>query len=107
MLPISGESPVNDFNKRLALYITNHIGTMYCAYVFAVIGIAGVVFAFTGNTTGVLIVGAISGYFLQLVLLPIIMVGQGLQGEHTRTHLEKHLAIHHDKLKELLQGEKP
>ena len=97
---------MNDFNKRLALYITGHVASMYCAYVFAVVGAAGVVFALTDNTTGVLIVGAISGYFLQLVLLPIIMVGQSLQGDQTRQHTEKHLAAHHDKLKTLIEGKK-
>lgn len=94
---------MNAFNRRLALYITDHIGTMYCAYVFAVIGASGVVFALTGNTTGVLIVGAVSGYFLQLVLLPIIMVGTALQADKTITHVKKHLDDHHSRLKELLK----
>lgn len=91
------------FNDRLAAYITDHVSSMYCAYLFAVIGVAGVVFALTGNTTGVLIVGAVSGYFLQLVLLPIIMVGQALQADHTRKHTEEHLALHHEKLTQLLK----
>lgn len=92
------------FNDRLAAYITDHVSSMYCAYLFAVIGVAGVVFALTGNTTGVLIVGAVSGYFLQLVLLPIIMVGQSLQSKKTVEHVKKHLDAHHSKLKDLLEG---
>jgi len=68
-----------NFNGRLALWITNNVGTMWCAYIFTVIGAIGIVAALTNNTTLVLIVGAVSGYFLQLVLLPVIIVGQNLQ----------------------------
>ncbi|MGH7685457.1 MAG: hypothetical protein ACREN2_01355 [Candidatus Dormibacteria bacterium] len=70
-----------NFNGRLALWITNNVGTMWCAYIFAVIGLTGVVGALTNNTTVVLIIASVSGYFLQLVLLPIIIVGQNLQSE--------------------------
>ncbi|HKR99319.1 MAG TPA: hypothetical protein VJU79_07375 [Candidatus Dormibacteraeota bacterium] len=66
-------------NGRLALWITNNVGTMYCAYIFSVIGAVGIVASVTNNMTLVLIIGAISGYFLQLVLLPVIIVGQNLQ----------------------------
>jgi len=83
---------IGKFNNWLAEIITNSIGTMYCAYVFGLMGLAGVYFALTGNTRGVLIIGAISGYFLQLVLLPIIMVGQNIQAtkhDETVTQLKK------------------
>ena len=70
-----------NFNGRLALWITDHVGTMWCAYIFAVIGLIGIVASLTNNTTIVLIVASVSGYFLQLVLLPIIIVGQNLQSE--------------------------
>ena len=76
---IAAESPVKKFNARLGLAITASVGTMWCAYVFAVIGIMGVTAALTGNTGLVLIVGAVSGYFLQLFLLPVIIVGQNVQ----------------------------
>jgi uncharacterized membrane protein len=68
-----------NFNGRLALWITNNVGTMWCAYIFTVVGAIGIVASVTDNTTLVLIIGAISGYFLQLVLLPVIIVGQNLQ----------------------------
>ena len=71
----------SNFNGRLALWITNNVGTMWCAYIFAVIGIIGIVASLTNNAELVLIIAAISGYFLQLVLLPIIIVGQNLQSE--------------------------
>ncbi len=70
-----------NFNGHLALWITNNVGTMWCAYIFAVIGLTGIVASLTNNTTLVLIIAAVSGYFLQLVLLPIIIVGQNLQSE--------------------------
>ena len=76
-----GDSRVAEINRRLALFITRNVGTMWCAYVFSVIGITGIVAALTNNTALVLLIGAVSGYFLQLVLLPIIIVGQNVQAE--------------------------
>ena len=70
-----------NLNGRIALWITNNVGTMWCAYIFAVIGTIGIVASLTNNAELVLIIAAISGYFLQLVLLPIIIVGQNLQSE--------------------------
>ena len=67
------------FNGRLALWVTNNVGTMWCAYIFTVIGVTGIVASLANNTELVLIIASISGYFLQLVLLPIIIVGQNLQ----------------------------
>ncbi len=51
---------------------------MWAAYVFAVIGITSLVGAVTDNITLTLLAGGLSSYFLQLVLLPIIMVGQNV-----------------------------
>jgi hypothetical protein len=70
-----------NFNGRLALWITNNVGTMWCAYLFTVIGVTGLVGALTSNVTLTLVFGAISSYVLQLVLLPVIIVGQNLQSE--------------------------
>ena len=87
---------MNKINEWLAINVTKIVGTMYCAYLFAVIGILGVFGAFTGNVQVVLIVGAISGYFLQLVLLPIIMVGQSVHHKAQMEHISKihqHLGI--------------
>lgn len=68
-------------NARLAVWITSHVGTMWCAYLFAAIGAMGIFGALTNSVTLVLLVGAISGYFLQLVLLPVIIVGQNVQAQ--------------------------
>jgi hypothetical protein len=68
-------------NGKVALIITSVVGTMWCAYIFGVLGSIGIVAAVTNSVTVVLLVGAVSGYFLQLVLLPIIIVGQNIQGK--------------------------
>lgn len=78
-----------NFNGRLALWITDNVGTMWCAYLFTVIGFTGIVAALTNNSFLVLVVGAVSGYFLQLVLLPIIIVGQNLQSVAADTRSEQ------------------
>jgi hypothetical protein len=76
---------VNDervgLNGKVALIITTIVGTMWCAYIFAILGLTGIAGAVTNRVTLVLLVGAVSGYFLQLVLLPIIIVGQNIQGK--------------------------
>ena len=69
-------------NERIGVYVTKHVGTMMCAYIFTVIGIASLIGAFTNNAQLVLIFGGISSYFIQLVLLPIIMVGTQVQSKH-------------------------
>jgi hypothetical protein len=77
------------FNTRLAVWLTRNVGTMACAYLFAVIGIAGLIGAFTNNTSLVLIFGSISSYFLQLVLLPVILVGGNVLNRHQELQSEE------------------
>lgn len=77
------------FNDKLAVFIADNVGSMYMAYLFAIIGIMGVVGALTGNTKLVLVVGAVSGYFLQLVLLPIIMVADKISSQGVKDHVNK------------------
>ncbi len=69
------------FNARLAVYITTHTGTMWCAYVFFGIGIGSLVGVLTNNAILAGVFGSVSSYILQLVLLPIILDGQNIQGE--------------------------
>ena len=75
-------------NATLAVFITKNVGTMWAAYLFAVIGTLGIIGALTSNVELVLLVGAVSGYFLQLVLLPIIIVGQNVQAEASDARAE-------------------
>ena len=62
------------FNGRLALLITNMVGTMWCAYLFAIIALISLPAAITGGTAT--LVSWVAQTFLQLVLLSVIMVGQ-------------------------------
>ena len=62
------------FNGRLALLITGLVGTMWCAYIFAVIAFISLPAAIQGGTAT--LIAWIAQTFLQLVLLSIIMVGQ-------------------------------
>ena len=61
-------------NGRLALIITNMVGTMWCAYLFALIAFISFPAAIRGGTATT--ISWIAQTFLQLVLLSIIMVGQ-------------------------------
>jgi hypothetical protein len=67
------KGPVN-FNSWLATKITKLVGTMWCAYLFAVISLLGLRPALKPGGEG--IVAWIAQTFLQLVLLSIIIVGQ-------------------------------
>jgi hypothetical protein len=79
LLQVHGSHPLGRFNAWLAVQITGKVGTMWAAYLFALIGITALVGALSGNLGLTLVVGGFSSYFLQLVLLPVIMVGQNVQ----------------------------
>jgi len=84
-------------NERIAQWITDRVATMWCAYLFLVIGIGSLVGVIFNNATLALVCGAVSSYVIQLVLLPIIMVAQKTQTEHHKSHGEKldELLRHH------------
>ncbi len=67
------------FNGRLALLITNMVGTMWCAYIFAIIALVSLPAAIHGGTAT--IISWIAQTFLQLVLLSVIMVGQRVSAQ--------------------------
>ena len=62
------------FNGWLAVQITKIVGSMWCAYAFAILALISLPAAIQQGT--VAIVSWISQTFLQLVLLSVIMVGQ-------------------------------
>jgi hypothetical protein len=62
------------FNGRLAVIITGAVGTMWCAYLFAIIALISFPAAIQGGTSA--LISWIAQTFLQLVLLSVIMVGQ-------------------------------
>ena len=61
-------------NARIAVMITNAVGTMWCAYAFALLALISLPAAINGGTAT--LISWIAQTFLQLVLLSIIMVGQ-------------------------------
>ncbi len=77
---VHGTSPVGLFNARVAVKITKAVGSMWCAYVFALIALISFPAAIRSGDP-IIIVAWIAQTFLQLVLLPIIIVGQNVQSE--------------------------
>lgn len=70
-------SAVARFNTRLALIITTVVGSMWCAYAFALFDLISLPSAINSGTAA--IISWIAQTFLQLVLLSVIMVGQNVQ----------------------------
>jgi uncharacterized membrane protein len=75
------EQAASGFNTRLAVTLTHGTGTMWTAYAFTVLACIGL-FGLLGwlNPFTFLLTTWISQQFLQLVLLPVIMVGQNVLG---------------------------
>ncbi len=66
-------------NAKIAVFLTNLVGSMWCAYAFAIIALIGLRPALRPGGEG--IIAWIAQTFLQLVLLSVIMVGQNVQSE--------------------------
>jgi hypothetical protein len=66
------------FNNRLGLSITKRVGTMWAAYLFFALTLISLPSALNSGNV-LVIVSWVAQTFLQLVLLPIIIVGQNLQ----------------------------
>ena len=74
---VHGDHPIGRFNAAMAVHITRIVGTTYAAYVFTVIALVALPAAIDQGSPTVLI-NWLSSNFLQLVLLPIIIVGQNV-----------------------------
>jgi hypothetical protein len=91
-LHLTGRAPkpvkVNDgrvgLNGKIGLAITTLVGTMICGYIFAIIALISLPSAITSHNVTI-IIAWVSSNFLQLVLLPIIIVGQNLQAKASDT----------------------
>lgn len=77
---VHGKNAFGRFNMRLALFITKIVGSMWCAYIFAILALISLPAAIASHDP-IIIVAWIAQTFLQLVLLPIIIVGQNVQAE--------------------------
>ncbi len=91
---LKGDSRVAHFNARLGLAITEGVGTMWSAYAFcvlALLSLPAVLSAFNSfsntfphwmiNVSLIALIAWVAQTFLQLVLLPIIIVGQNIQSK--------------------------
>ena len=66
------------FNGKIGLFLTTIVGTMWAAYIFTVLALVSFPSAIrSGNS--IVIVAWVAQTFLQLILLPIIIVGQNIQ----------------------------
>ena len=73
--------------------ITSAVGTMWTAIAFALLALISLPGAIASGNL-VVIVAWIAQTFLQLVLLPIIMVGQNVQSRQTENRdIETHAAV--------------
>lgn len=75
---VHGPGPIGRFNARVGLKITLIVGTMGAAYLFTVLALVSAPAAFASGDQ-IIIVAWVAQTFLQLVLLPIIIVGQNVQ----------------------------
>ena len=90
---LPAHNAVARFNSRLGVAITTVVGSMWAAYAFAVLALGSLPAISTQafrlhvfpswliNASLIDLVAWISSYFLQLVLLPIIIVGQNVQAQ--------------------------
>ena len=69
-------SRVTRFNTRAAVLVTRAVGTMWCAYAFALLAFYGLPAGLHNGPAG--FVQWASSQFIQLVLLPIIIVGSAV-----------------------------
>ena len=73
-------SPKLGLNGRIGLLVTKGVGTMWAAYVFLGLTLVSLPAAIASGSALVM-VSWIAQTFLQLVLLPIIIVGQNIQAK--------------------------
>jgi hypothetical protein len=71
------DTAMQRFNARLAVKVTDGVGTMWCAYAFAALALVSLPEAISSHNA-VTLVSWISQTFLQLVLLSVIIVGQNV-----------------------------
>jgi hypothetical protein len=97
---MAGDTAVGQFNDKVAVTITRSVGTMWAAYVFVLISLISFPQALNAFLSGDSVTGIawLSQSFLQLVLLPIILVGQRViadaQDARAETDHETLTALH-------------
>ncbi len=77
--PKVGDHP-SGFNGRLAVGLTAIVGSMWCAYAFAVLALVALPSAIQQGSVLALVTW-VSQTFIQLVMLSVIMVGQAIMSK--------------------------
>jgi len=115
MLPSGGA--IQRFNTFLAMKITGAVGTMWCAYLFAMLALLSLPDAINGGKAA--LIAWIAQTFLQLVLLSIIIVGQNVQSAaaderaqatyedadavlHTALEIQEHMQVQDQQIAQIL-----
>src|SRR5919198_3581936 len=104
---VHGANLLGRFNTRVAVTITRAVGTMWAAYVFVLISLISFPQALNAFLNGDTLTGItwLSQSFLQLVLLPIIIVGQNVisanQDARAEADHETLTALHSINLRQL------
>lgn len=106
------------FNGKLALGLTTAVGTMWCAYAFAILALVVLPDAINGGL--LTLIQWVSQTFIQLVMLSVIMVGQNILGKasdkraemtykdaeatfHEAEEIQKHLRAQDDALNAMIE----
>jgi hypothetical protein len=84
---LKAKQGADGFNSKLAVKITNIVGTMWCAYAFAALALISLPAAIHAGTAT--LVAWFAQTFLQLVLLSIIMVGQKVASAKSDMQLDQ------------------
>lgn len=105
-------------NGKVAVLITGAVGTMWCAYLFTLLALISAPSAL-GSGDSLIIVAWIAQTFIQLVLLPIIIVGQNISSKaaderadatykdaeaifHEAQQIQDHLKAQDDRLESII-----
>jgi hypothetical protein len=75
-------------NGRVGLFITTVVGTMWAAYLFTLLAMISFPSAIRSGDS-IIMVAWVAQTFLQLVLLPIIIVGQNIQAKASDRRAEE------------------
>ena len=104
---VYGANAVGRFNAFLAVMVTHAVGSMWAAYLFVLIALVSFPQALASFLRGDTLTGVtwLSQSFLQLVLLPILLVGQRIisaaQDARAETDHETLTALHRINVQQL------
>jgi len=95
--PVTTAAERTGLNGKIGLRITAIVGTMICAYVFAGLALYALPTAVKAGPSALVL--WTSSEFLQLVLLPVIIVGQNIQARASdkraeQTYLDAEAVLH-------------